>query len=324
MSEDVQKNNEIDFIDILRIFFNWIKKLFVWIFNTILFIFRYVIRKLPILLIFTIVGMGIGAGMYYMSPRSYESSMVLRTNNTDSYQNKGEIDRLNQLLQLGHYDVVAQLLNIPDSTAKKIISIKALYGYINERAYASMPYEYGNKPIFRDSNYYTSPQFLKIEANVLDEDIYSQIQGGIVHYLSNNEYNLRSNKVREREVNKQIKLLEGEVEANKRLQELTIVHDRTRVSPTEDIAANSKGEIIAQLQKNVMGMYKDAIGLERTMDLYLEPVTVIYDFPKTYTHAIRLGKNYMIPFGVAFFLLGLVILFIKDYRKQIVKFIYGN
>jgi hypothetical protein len=268
--------------------------------------------------------MAIGAGVYYMSTKNYKSSMILRTNNTDSYQNKGEIDRLNQLLKLGYHDVVAQLLNISDSTTKKIISVEAFYGYVNVLyENATMPFEYGKEPLFRDSTLYTSSQYLKIEAIVLDEDIYPQIEEGIVQYLSNNEYNIRSNKVREREVNKQIVLLEKEVEANKRLQELTIMHDRARISPTEDIAANSKGEIIAQLQKNVMGMYKNTIDLERTVDLYLEPVTIIYNFYKTYTYAIKLGKIMMI-YGVMFFFLGIVILLIKDNRKQIVKFIYND
>jgi hypothetical protein len=123
-----------------------------------------------LILIFIVVGTGLGLVSFLTTQKQYESKMIISSNILTTSYAKILFDNVNGHLMDGDYDILAKDLGLSAADAKLIASLQ-----IENLSKAE-----GNE--LKESDRYL------ITANVLDQRILPSLQAGIINYLEKNEF----------------------------------------------------------------------------------------------------------------------------------------
>jgi len=125
-----------------------------------------------LILLFFIVGTGLGFVHYYSSVKVYESRMVLSSEIlTESYA-KQLVSSLNQFRNEGNLPALSKMLNMPEAALADISRISVSTPYANEN-------EVGKE---------ADRKYLVITAQVYNLDVLDDLQKSLITYFENNEY----------------------------------------------------------------------------------------------------------------------------------------
>ena len=131
---------------------------------------RIVVVHFWLIVIFFLGGTGIGVVLFYISPKVYESRMIVSSSIlTDSYV-KVMFENATKYLLQGNADVLAEQMHISEATARAISSLEI----------KSLSSALSNSPKETD-------RFL-ITAEVYDSKILPELQKGLVTYLESNDF----------------------------------------------------------------------------------------------------------------------------------------
>jgi len=138
MSENTQEKNshtkndkseEIDLIIFFNLIGNFLSRIidfFRSIFRSILSFFVFILRALidnfKIISVVIIITAIIGYGLEKLSPKTYESSMLVKPYFDSKYQLVKNIEYFNALLSNNEYDAFSKIFDISEEDAKKIVS----------------------------------------------------------------------------------------------------------------------------------------------------------------------------------------------------------
>jgi len=216
-----------------------------------------------LILVFFIVGAGVGFAYYHSSTKVYESRMVISSEiMTESYS-KQMVSSLNQFLTEGNVKALAQQLNMPETVAGEIAHISIKSPYANEN-------EIG-KEIDR--------KYLVVTVEVYNLAILDQLQQSLIHFFENNEY---------------VKI---RVEQNKNSYNQLIARSEQEIKDLEalkekinkgDLFQSAKGGVafdLTQVNSKILEITKDKLKLQNDLEL-VNSVHVIDGF-KRFERPIR-------------------------------------
>jgi hypothetical protein len=306
------KNIEIDLLDILLRIWNGLSKVFR---GTLIFF----LRKSLWLLLFILIGGGVGFLLYSISQRYYTSTMMAQMN---VLSNTYAVDYTNRLGEITDSLGYAKFLNIPASAAKHISSVKAFYG-IDTDGDGNVDYiDVTNTFQFnsQDTIKKKVPRIFYVQVTVSKPSILHFIDKGITTALKSNPHFIARNKIRLEQLKETIAELETQYQRLDSLERLEYFNNERLTSRTagQVLVLNEKER---QLYHEPLLKIRNEISLlKQELILYSEPITIIQGFP-----ALSIIDNpldvYIKRWVLVFLVTGIIFLIIKHHWTKISKLI---
>lgn len=323
MENNSTKNNagqEVDLWEILQKFGRWLAKVF-----SAVFIFFF--RKSLWLACFVFAGIAIGFFLYASHKPYYSSHMLVRANVADNFFYVNLINEELSLENIRNPLEWVRKLTIPASIAKQIYSIRACYGIdINKDGLPDIIDEDHKYISSRDSS--KAAQILRssfyINVWAYSHEVLPHIRQNLLNFINKNEYVQHHNVRRIEEINEQIDYLNQQISRFDSLQR----HEYFQKDDAKKAVGSGQllvlNEVPQPLYHNeLINLNNQVISKHTALQLYSEPVTIVQEFAETF----RRKNNvlfYIKPLAISFFLLGLVFVFLWDYRKQLWKLYRGK
>lgn len=284
----------------LGLVYNKIKQLFLFFWNSFTFCFFLIIRKWIFLLIFLVVGAGLGTASYYYTKPVYASTLVLSSNALSNEFCADLINNLNVLVKDKTPELLAKKLNITISSAQSIKEIE--FENYNEKL----------KKKYEDKDSIVLGLPFKIKVYAYTTTIFDTLNSELVNYLENNKYSLIRKKIKVDNINKLRQKIATEIY---QIDSLKFV-----VSSNLFPRGNQSGFVFGQ-PIDPMNMFKEGITLfKEDLDLSTslilsENIQVIQDFsPRAKPDSPRLTRN-IFYYGAGAFMLGLFFSFYQERKK---------
>jgi hypothetical protein len=192
-----------------------IKKLFLNIFKSIAWVFEVSLKHILFLLLFVLICVGAGVGIYFMQTPYYKSEMFISNKRLQNEYCAGMIYSLSQNLDEGGSNAsvsLAKTLKMDVSEAKKLKSIQ----YLDANKNIAKKYE--------DSAAVYLP--FKVEVEVYDNSVLPRLQTSILNYLESNEYAQKLKEIESQSIAKtEVRILEEikEIDSLKRIVNSSIL-----------------------------------------------------------------------------------------------------
>ncbi len=310
------QDSEVDILDIMRFCGRWIIKIALAIWNAFIDCIIYLIRKSPWLTAFVIIGVAISVTLYKTTPRTYESSAIVSSNNPGVSLVINRLENLNYLFAQQRYADVAALLSMDESNVKKIKSLTGYYGIVHgsDVGTNNLPAYYVKQYDVKDTSLRISQNYFRVKVLVYNEDVYPILAEGLLTYIANNSFALQANILRNEQVKDELANVDCDI-AN--MQQVMASYKGDRVVMPSAGGSSQKSEIM-QMQETLSRLYAHKNTLERQNILFTTPATIITDFSQTY-RAVNTLLSYAIPAAIASFTIGLLLLVVWDNRKKLVQ-----
>jgi hypothetical protein len=275
----------------------------------------YLLRKSLWLALFIAVGVVAGILLDRYIPKVYRSEAIVRSNNLAINIVVDNIEKLNNLCKIKNTQELSTQLNISDLEAEKICRLSASYGLLTRSDYfrnSEQPMYYVREYEWDDTTMIAS-KFVKIEVDVLDENIYAKLMPGLLHFISNNSFGHRVNTLRVDQLKSQIAYTEKEIATLQQIQTTNTSKNNTSVQLGLSGVIQKSEQV--QLHETINKLYHSKIELEREYMLFTQPATVISDFSKAYTPTVSL-YSYIVRATLIIIALGLAALLLWDRNRK--------
>ncbi|MDR1341948.1 MAG: hypothetical protein LBK18_01685 [Prevotellaceae bacterium] len=285
------------------------------------------LRRFALLSLLAIAGAATGAALYKFLPQFYRSEAIIRSNNLASNIVVGNIERLEALFLGQNSQELSRLLNMSESEATKIRRLTPYYGIMPHGQNAdglNVPAYYICSNLI-DTISDGISKYIKIVADVTDEDIYPKLMQGLLYFINSSYFCKELNIVRVDLLKAQVAHAERGIITLQQQQAAFTKQGSSMPSLPLQLELNKtpqKGELI-QLQEAIDGLYSKKVNLEQELALFAQPAVIVTDFSKTYRFVHGL-HTYMVAGAAAAFALGLAALALKENRKKIINAIYGK
>lgn len=322
MSENQDKiHREIDLLDLLARFMNGLKRMFVFLFNGFIFLFVFGIRRIHWLLLFVLIGAGIGYINYKFAPRFYTSEMIAQPNGFTSIDMSVYINDLHEMCKKGNTEGISNALQLDQNIADNIKDIEAfLFIDLNRDGYGDLT-DYKHKYDPKDTAMRIVYNRILIHAQVYNNAAFDEIKNGLFRYIDNNPYLVTVNKLRKQELQALID------QSNEEIRKLDSLQNYEYFVFPEQSQSTQEGQIVFMNEQPTQLYYRDKKSLletqlqqRKSLELATVPVTVIKDFTQLQMEENPLTK-YLIIFGVISGCFGFILLIIIRYWKLIISFL---
>ena len=200
-------------------------------------------------IIFTIAGMLLGFAMYKLSPRVYESTLLLHSSTLTNTEQINIIENWNALLKGGEYSTLGERLNCQTGTLKKVAKITAA-----EIQKSYIP---------------NNPNAFVVTVLVKDNSVLDSLSNGMVYGFENNEY-IKS-KLMTRRANlaaliDKVKIEIGKLDSTKRNIEKNINSNNQHLSSFIIDVSAINGQMIGLNEKLIA--YQDELKFAHAVEVY--------------------------------------------------------
>lgn len=304
MDNTSNKNDEID----LRLVYNKIKQIFMGFWNFIIDIltniYKVIRKRLLLCIMISILGIGVGIGLFFVQKPIYVSVMTLSSSVLNNDFCEDLILGLQTIVEDDTPELLAQRLNITVQSAKEIKKIQ-FHNYSEK-----LKKKYTEK----DTVVLGLPFVIK--ADVYNPTVFDTLQKALVNYLENNNYSLKR-----KEIAKQNNIaMRGKI-----INEIRDL-DSLKFIIASNMAHRGKenGFVFGQPLDPIntfregIGLFKEELNLNTALILS-DNIQVIEDFaPKAKPDSPRLLRN-IVYYGAGGFLLGLIISFYLERKNLLVR-----
>lgn len=173
------KQEDFDILFVLRS----IKRSFIGVFENLLWLINFSIRKAPVLIVFISLSVLISIGLKQLQTPFYKSEMAISHIRFDNESCKSVVNSINSFINPNTEDQpeLAKELSLSAEYAKNIVSVT--YSPLNERVAER----------YMDSVHILLP--FKIEVDVYDNFVLDTLQVKLLNYLENNEFVVKRKKI---------------------------------------------------------------------------------------------------------------------------------
>jgi hypothetical protein len=313
---------EIDLWGILQKFGQFIR----WCIKAMCAVLLFILRKSVQLSFFVLAGVIVGGLLYIFSKPFYSTKMQLNANVADNFfyitlvNENFATENFNDAVDLAHK------LNMSESMAKQIMSIRACYGIdLNQDGLPDLVDEKSRYISARDSA--KAAKVLRhifyINAQVYSQEALPYIRKGIMDFINKNEYVIRHNARRLETVNEQVAYLYLQQKRFDSLQHYQYFVKESVKKPTT-------GQLLVWNEQTQPLYHSDLISLNdqiveknSILTLNADPVMIVQDFTETTRRKNSLMFYLKFPVAASL-LIGVIFILIWDYRKMLMKLYRGE
>lgn len=311
------EGKEMDLIDIIKEFSAWVGNILKSIGMGFLEFIRFSFQQIWVLIIFLILG--IAAAVFLSSTsKAYESNLILKLNVSDSYAFYELTKSLDA--RIVSDQSLAERLNIPDSVADNIVSIKPHF-VIDENKNGTADWIDKKDKFVETKNSVRMRDRLSI--TVRSKDLYSFpiVQEGLIYFYSNNELFKAEKEIRIRQQQQTLELLQREIDRLDSLSNFDYFRNPINRTLKVDSQAIMLGEKPKQLYyADIANLKYQRDSIQQVEEIHNAIVTVIKPFTVSKSPVNGLFK--MLVICCAFFLvLGYIVALCLKFRTQIWNFL---
>lgn len=315
---DIQRNDEIDLLEIFQKVFNWFGKVFTWIGETALRIFLFYVRKFPYLIAFMLIGAVVGFGIYKITPRYYSTEMIIKPN---SISNDDIVHFINTVSMKGTAMTKAKNFNIDTSQINAIKSIQASWIIdVNKDGYGDYV-DYENEFNISDTSMRRLKSRLNIRVEVYDTSAISGLSEGVLFYIENLDYFKKIHENKIKQLYENLRKVEVELLELDSLQRILYFEEKLNTQSNDKLLIfNEKQDQLFHSQ--VIDLYNKKLSYERVLELYPDMVSVVQDFTPFTIAENNLLKMVSMQI-IYFFILGVILLgvlrqlkFLRDFIRR--------
>lgn len=243
-------------------------------------------KNAKLILVLIIIGLVIGLAFYFISGRTYRSSMVLSSGMLTGANGSSLINTLDRLIVEKNYDLLSQKLALSEEQVK-------LLGNIEVSSISAEDDESITENIFR------------INVEVSNNDVLDSLEYGIIHYLENNTYVKRRIGIKR----ENLEALIGKI--SHEMQEI----DSLKEDVTENIIANAEG--MSFVMVDPVNIYREGIALfQQELDLQRElalvdNIQVIESFTR-FESPVSPRVRHILMGPLVGFILSIILIFLKE------------
>ena len=317
MPETVNKNEEVDLLDLFGRMARWIGRLLKSIGNALLVSIIFLVKNYLPLSLSIIAGIGIGFLCKYTFSPTYRGDFVLKTNAVKPAELIAFTNKMHLFCDQKNYQALSSSLSISNESAEKIIDIGAFW--VIDRNSDQIPdyVDYRNKLNVYDTLDTRMADRVDIRVKTRSPQLFIPLRTGIMKLINNDSLFKRLNSVRISQ-NKELKQrLDYDIRQLDSLQKVKYFEE------TRNNVPKSGGQIVFLQEQKTQLVYTDIYTLyarkqniESEEMLYGDVVTLLSDIApsiKSYTG----GLFYSEIFVPVFFGLTLLILIILRTRSSI-------
>ena len=300
MGNESNKSEEIDLI----LIFSKIKLAFVNFGNFFLNIFRIALKRWVLLLIISLLGAGIGIGLFFLAKPVYISSFTLSSNTLSNDFCADIIEDLELIIKDNTPEVLAKKLKIDTTIAKEINALEF------------QNYDEKLKKLYKDKDTVVLGRPFKIIAYTYNNKIFSALQKALVDYLENNEYALKRKELKMNNILLMREKLKGEIHQLDSLKFVVAANLLPRGSTNGFVFGQPLDPI--NVYKEGINLFQDDLNLNSNLVL-IDNIQVIKDFsPRAKQDSPKLVRNIVI-YGFVLFVIGLIFVFFLEKKEKIKK-----
>ena len=246
-----------------------------------------------LLVLFMLLGGGVGYLAYYVTKPYYSSSMTLMLSNIRNEFIEDQLNKLSIMIAEDNFDEVAKRLEISPEAAMQI----------KEMNFSNLDEE----RIEEDSVLTGSP--FKIEVLLYDRELFETMEPALTNFLESNRYFAKQKRIKQKQLESLISKLDEEI--------TSIDSMKNEVgSPRGPVNGFVYGQPIdpTNLYKESISMFKEQASLTASLER-LDNVAVITGFaPRLYPTGPNLLKYVLIGVAVAF-LVGVIVIINTGSKK---------
>ncbi len=276
----------------------------------------FLVRKSPWLIAAMLIG-GIVAFVWYKADRRYYSSLLmLKANVLDNTFYVNAITPMQGLKP----EVLARSLDIPDSVAKQVHSIKAFYGVDRNGdgiADDILDYKRYMRNV-KDSTYRIAPGVFYVEANVYNESHYELLGNALLGFINANPYVVEHEKFHRYRIDQELAGVDVQIFRLDSLQrseyQKNVKDNSLKLGGSQLLMFNEQDR---QLFHDYMfGLYSRRLNLEAEKALYSDAVIVLKQFVplEKPVNTILFYAKRIIPL---FLLIGILSVVLLHYRREV-------
>jgi hypothetical protein len=321
MSDNKKEVKEINLLELFSVIGKGIKNGFLNILKVILFLVIFCVKRIHFILLFIVFGGIIGWLFFINTQLYYSSDLIAQPNGISSTEMVDYISDLTKLCKRGNTKGLAFLLQLPDSTTKKIKSIDVFHYIDLNRDNIGDFIDFFRKFDAKDTSRRIISNRFYLQVEVFDNKSFRDVKNGIFNYISNNPYLVKLNELRKKELIELIGQTKTEIGKLDSLQNVDYFMNNNRLESSSD------NKLMFLSEKDKRMYYHDKLSLiqrkqsyEKELDLATAPITIIKDFTHLAVEENPRGE-YVIKFGFWFGVVGYLILLAFLYKKQITEII---
>jgi len=313
--QNTPNQDEIDLVTLFSKLGEFLKKAFLGLFNLIISILVFILRKWYYFLVAVILTVITAITLSKSLDAYYTTDMVMQSNATDNQTIMASLDVLGGYAREGNYTTLSNELNI---SAEAAMALKDLETY--------WFYDIGDDGIYDgidiQKRYLSDTSVVKVEdefdvrAIIYDPQYLKDIEDGLVHYLESNPLFDALNKQRLSDLQGKISQTQYEIEKLDSLQK------REYYTNPDDLRQKD-GQVIFTSEKTVQTYHDDMFRLlslkqnyESELNIYPDVVTVVEGF-STPVKPENGTINYVKKVAWFYFGLALLLAVIITFRKKI-------
>lgn len=302
---NTRPSDEIDLIELMNKMGQALKRFFIWLYELIISLIRYILSKTFWILSFSIIGGLVGYYLYNNTPRFYSSEMIAKSNSMNNSIIVNSINLLDELFVSQNYKALGVYLGMPIQEAEKIKSIAAFYAIDVNRDKLTDYVDYDKTYNPRDTTQKKLPDIFYLRISVFDETVFSSARDGIKQYLNTNPFVLENNSVRKAQTISLINEYKSQISKLDSLQKVQYfeVPKSQKAGNGQMIILNEKEAKLYHTE--IFNLYKKQLELEKDLALNPDPITIVQDFTplsKADNPLIKFLKIWVLLFAVLGFL----------------------
>ncbi len=318
MSQE-KSSKEVDLLDLFASIGQGLKKLAISIYDIILWLLFFGIKQYKYLILFILLGAGLGSFKAFKGDDKYESGLLLRSNVVSSYELKAVLDEVNMYFKNKNDESILRaqdLFSLDSTNLSYISSIKSHY-VIDVYGDGTIDYyDLKDNSDPRDTVLARSKDYLYLVAQVTNPSVLPKLQQGLLKIISDNNYIKTANKTR---------LSHYQQELNTNTSEITLLDSLQKVKYFEKTIPQLKyvdnqlvlGEKETQLfHIDKLHLIYRRKYLDEELKLYHDPVSVISDFSIAASKVTTPASIILLSI-IKFSLFGYIIILIIYYLRKI-------
>jgi len=322
-----QTSDEIDLLDLTKRISRSTGKMFSSLFNffknIFLQIFIFIIRKFVYLLIFFVAGAIIGGIISWREKPYYETNLIMRSNLVSNVEMINYINRIHTICNGGNIIGLSQSLNLDTAIVKSIKDLQAFWmidinndgigDYLDEKKEFIDPYDTtrSKRRLWNE---------FSVRLKVYDNSIIEEVQHGLELYINSNDYFIKLSEVKKARLNNLISKTDNEIfilDSLKRFEYFT-KEKIPEITFEKFLIQSGEKQEARLLHGSVLDLFGNKQSLEQELELRIDPITILEDFPPIQTSVNSLIK-YIVKFSLISLAIGFIILILIDQRENIMK-----
>ena len=310
-------NDEIDLLELFNKMGKGIKRLFINIWDIFLKVTVFFIRKSPYLIAFIILGFLVALLKFKTSDRFYSSDMILRSNSVSNADMIAHINKLRFYGEEENKQALAQSLNLDSAEVENIVAIEAYW--IIDINRDEIPDLVDDKNRYnQDTSVTHMVSRFDVRVKTLQPQSLDKVKDGILHHINTNQFFEKNNRIRLIQLRERIAKTETELSELDSLQNYKYFEERQKGKFSEGQMVFLSEQETKLYHESVFELYGSKQSLDRELDIYSEIVTVLDDF----TPPAQPENSYLIiakTWVILFFILGLIIVVVLSFRKELIS-----